>query len=189
MSYINFTVLEKYGLAPLDFILLAAIKQTELEYLEKVLTDTHYSRFNELSLIKHIKQKRKDESALVSLRLNDKGLQIWDELNSAPTEPEDQQVFDWLSNHYKSAGKEIGNRKKTLNHIKDFRIKSGIQKNNLIKLCVDFLKENEERSNKLEYIFYYPKTVFTPRFDLEESWLYSFYLKKEDYFKSIFEEY
>jgi len=189
MSYINFTVLEKYGLLPADVLFLAAIKQTELKYLEESFTEVDYSRFNELSLIKHIKAKRKDESALVSLRLNDKGLQLLEDINSAPIEPEDQQVYDWLSNHYKSAGKEIGNRKKTLSHIKDFRIKSGIQKNNLIKLCVEFLKENEERSNKLEFIFYYPKTVFATRFDIEESWLYSFYLKKEDYFKSIFEKY
>lgn len=189
MGYINFTVLEKYSLEPLDLILLTAIKQTELEYLEKTLTDTHYRRFEALSLIKHIKQKRKDENLLVSLRLNDKGIALIEELNSAPVEPEDQQVFDWLSNHYKSAGKEIGNKRKTLDHIKDFRVKSGIQKNNLIKLCVDFLKDNEERSNKLQYVLYYPKTVFATRFDLEESWLYNHYLKKEDYFKSIFEEY
>lgn len=187
--YINFTVLEKYGLLPADVLFLAAIKQTELNYLQETFTEVDYSRFNELSLVKHIKAKRKYESALVSLRLNDKGLQLLEEINSAPIEPEDQLIFDWISKHYKEAGKEVGNRRKTLDHIKDFRIKSGIQKNNLIKLCVDFLKDNEERSNKLQYIFYFPKTVFATRFDLEESWLYSFYLKKEDYFKSIFEEY
>lgn len=189
MSYINFTVLEKYGFEPVDFILLAAIKQTELEYLEKTLTDTHYNRFKELNLIKHIKAKRKDESLLVSLRLSEKGLTIIDEIHSAPVEPEDQQVYDWLANYYKNAEKEIGNRKRTLNHIKDFRLQSGICKNNLIKLCVDFLKDNEERSKKLEYVLYYPKTVFATRFQLEDSWLFSHYIKKEEYFKSIFEEY
>lgn len=189
MSYINFTVLDKYNLDASDYVFLAGIKQTELSYLENNLTDTHYDRFNALNLIKHIKQKRKDESALVSLRLSEKGLQIFDDINSAPILEEDQQVYNWLSNHYKNAGKEIGNRKRTLNHIKDFRVQSGIEKNNLIKLCVDFLKENEDRSNKLEFVLYYPKTVFATRFQLDDSWLFSHYLKKEEYFKSVFQEY
>jgi tryptophanyl-tRNA synthetase len=121
--------------------------------------------------------------------LNDKGKQLLAELEEADVEEQDSLVYDWLLSYYKNAGKEIGNRKKTLSHIKDFRVKSGICKNNLIKLCIDFLKENEERSNKLQFVFYYPKTVFATRFDLEESWLYSHYLKKEEYFKSIFEDY
>lgn len=189
MSYVNFTALEKHDLNYTDFLLLAGINQKEIDYLQGVLGESNYERFNNLNLIKHIKAKKKDEDRLVSLRLSDKGTQLLEEVSSAPILEEDQKIFDWLSNHYKSAGKEVGNRKKTLSHIKDFRIKTGIEKNNLIKLCVEFLKENEDKSNKLEFIFYYPKTVFATRFDIEESWLHSFYLKKEEYFKSIFEEY
>lgn len=187
--YINLTIFTKSQLLFSDLIFLYAISQTEIEWLIENLDKDIYERFKALSLVKHIKAKNKKEHAYVSLRLSEVGKQLLSELEEAPSLEEDSKVFVWLSNYYKNAGKEIGNRKKTLSYIKDFRVKSGICKNNLIKLCVDFLNENEERSNKLQFIFYYPKTVFATRFDLEESWLYSHYLKKEYYFKSIFEEY
>lgn len=187
--YINLTTFSKYGLEFEDLIFLCAISQKDSEFLINNLLDSIFKRFETLSLLTNVKSKKKDEHPYVSLRLNEKGKQLLSDLGEAGILEEDKQVYDWLSNYYKNAGKEIGNRKKTLSHIKDFRVKSKIEKNNLIKLCVDFLKENEERSNKLEYIFYYPKTVFAARFDLEESWLYAHFLKKEEYFKSVFEEY
>jgi len=186
--YCNLTVFKSSGLALSDLIFLCAINQTEIEWLVENLNEAVYNHFKKLSLIKHIKQKSKKEHLFTSLRLSDIGKQLLSDLEEAEVEEQDSLVYTWLSNYYKNAGKEIGNRKKTLSHIKDFRVKSQISKNNLIKLCVDFLKDNEERSNKLQFVFYYPKTVFATRFDLEESWLYSHYLKKEDYFKSIFEE-
>ncbi len=189
MSYINFTVLGKSGLLFEDLVFLAAISQKETEFLINNLTDTDFKRFEALSLLTNVKVKKKDEHPYISLRLSETGKQLLSDLEEVEILEEDKQVYDWLSNYYKNAGKEIGNRKKTLSHIKDFRVKSGIEKNNLIKLCVDFLKDNEERSNKLQFVFYYPKTIFATRFDLEESWLYSHYLKKEDYFKSVFETY
>jgi hypothetical protein len=187
--WINFTVFNKSGLEFSDLIFLAAISQTETDWLIENLTDAIYNRFDGLFLVKHIKPKNKKEHLYGSLRLSDKGKQFLNDLEEAEAEEQDTKVYDWLSKYYLNAGKEIGNRKRTLNHIKDFRIKSGIQKNNLIKLCTDFLTENEERSNKLEFVFYYPKTVFATRFQLEDSWLFTHYLKKENYFKSIFEEY
>lgn len=187
--YINYKYLKRSKLTVNDCFILFAAKQLEVEYIIENLTDGQYSHFKELSLVEHIKQKSKKEHPYNSLRLSSKGKQFIEDLTSAPNEEEDIKVFDWLSKYYLNAGKEIGNRRKTLNHIKDFRIKSDISKNNLINLCIHFLKENEDRSNKLEFVFYYPKTVFATRFDLEESWLYSHYLKNEDYFKSIFETY
>jgi len=187
--YINIKTFQNSGLQFDDLIFLCAISQRDSEFLINNLTNDCFKRLEALSLLINVKRKKKDEHSLIGLRLSEKGKQLLSDLEEAEILEEDKMVYDWLSNFYKNAGKEIGNRKKTLSYIKDFRIKSQICKNNLIKLCVDFLKDNEERSNKLQFIFYYPKTVFATRFDLEESWLYSHYLKKEDYFKSIFEEY
>lgn len=189
MSYINFKQLLSKDISPTEYVLLHALAQRDSEFLIVNLTDDCFKRLEALSLLTNVKTKKKEEHPYISLRLSEKGKQLLSDLEESEILEEDSLVYDWLSNFYKNAGKEIGNRKKTLSHIKDFRIKSQICKNNLIKLCVDFLKDNEEKSNKLQFIFYYPKTVFATRFDLEESWLYSHYLKKEDYFKSIFEEY
>lgn len=187
--YINLSVLGKSGLGYSDLVFLAAINQTETEWLIENFKDSDYERFERLSIVKHIKQKSKKEHLYTSLRLSDLGKSLLSEIEEAPIEEEDKMVFEWLKNYYLKAGKEIGNGAKTQRHIRDFRIKSGIQKNNLIKLVLDFLAENEERSKKLEYIWYYPKTAFATRFDLEESWLWSHFIKNKERLEKTFEQY
>lgn len=187
--YINLSVLGKSGLEYSDLVFLAAINQTETEWLIENFKDSDYERFERLSIIKHIKQKSKKEHLYTSLRLSDLGKSLLSEIEEAPIEEEDKTVFEWLKNYYLKAGKEIGNGAKTQRHIRDFRIKSGIQKNNLIKLVLDFLAENEERSKKLEYIWYYPKTAFATRFDLEESWLWSHFIRNKERLEKTFEQY
>ena len=187
--YINLLVLGKSGLEYSDLVFLAAINQTETEWLIENFKDSDYERFERLSIIKHIKQKSKKEHLYTSLRLSDLGKNLLSEIEEAPIEEEDKTVFEWLKNYYLKAGKEIGNGAKTQRHIRDFRIKSGIQKNNLIKLVLDFLAENEERSKKLEYIWYYPKTAFATRFDLEESWLWSHFIRNKERLEKTFEQY
>ena len=187
--YINLSVLGKSGLEYSDLVFLAAIKQTDKEWLIENFKDSDYERFERLSIIKHIKQKSKKEHLYTSLRISEVGKQLISELEEAPIEEEDKTVFEWLKNYYLKAEKEIGNGAKTQRHIRDFRIKSGIQKNNLIKLVLDFLAENEERSKKLEYIWYYPKTAFATRFDLEESWLWSHFIRNKERLEKTFEQY
>lgn len=187
--YVNISVLGKSGLEYSDLVFLAAINQTEIDFLIESLNEGDYNRFKDLRLIKHIKQKNKKEPLYTSLRLSDEGKHLLSKLEEAPIESEDATVFEWLKNYYIKAGKEIGNGAKTQRHIRDFRIKSGIQKNNLINLVLDFLSENEEKSKKLEYVWYYPKTAFATRFDLEESWLWNHYLKNKERLEKTFEEY
>lgn len=189
MGYVNISVLSKSGLEYSDLVFLAAINQIETEFLIENLNEDVYSRFKELNLIKHIKQKSKKEHLYISLRLSDAGKTLISELEEAPVESEDKTVFEWLKNYYIKAGKDIGNGAKTQRHIRDFRLKSGIQKNNLINLVLDFLAENEERSKKLEYIWYYPKTAFATRFDLEESWLWNHFIRNKERLVKTFEEY
>ena len=187
--YLNISVFTKSNLQFSDLVFLAAINQTETEWLIENFKDSDYERFERLSIIKHIKQKSKKEHLYTSLRLSDLGKGLLSEIEEAPIEEEDKTVFEWLKNYYLKAGKEIGNGAKTQRHIRDFRIKSGIQKNNLIKLVLDFLAENEERSKKLEYIWYYPKTAFATRFDLEESWLWSHFIRNKERLEKTFEQY
>jgi hypothetical protein len=189
--YINFKVFEENKLNIGDVELLTAIKLKATEFLISYFLDSDYNRLKELSFIKHIKASKKKDHPFISLRLSDKGNNLLNSLEEAEATEEDKKVCEWLKSHYKKIGKEIGNGAKTLRHIRDFRIKSGIEKNNLIKLCLAFLQDedNMEYNHKLEYAFYKPATAFETKFDLEESRLYKYYIKREAYFKSIFEEY
>lgn len=185
--YINITVLSKSGLEYSDLVFLAGIKQVDKEVLEKLTGDV-FNRLEGLSLLTSIKGKKGD-NPIYNVRLSDKGKKLLNELGESPVEEDDKTVFEWLKNYYLKVGKEIGNGAKTQRHIRDFRIKSGIKKNNLIKLVLDFLAENEEKSRKLEYVWYYPKTAFATRFDLEESWLWSHFIKNKDRLEKTFEDY
>jgi hypothetical protein len=187
--YVNLSVLGKSGLEYSDLVFLCGINQTQTDWLIENLKESDYKRFERLSLIKHIKQKSKKEHLYTSLRLSDLGKTLLSEIEEAEIAPEDKTVFEWLKNYYIKSGKDIGNGAKTQRHIRDFRLKSGIQKNNLINLVLDFLAENEERSKKLEYIWYYPKTAFATRFDLEESWLWNHFIRNRERLEKTFEEY
>lgn len=187
MSYINLEVYKNSGLQGDDLVYLFSAKQIEKDMLETMSEDV-YNRLQTLSLIKHINAPKKD-NPLHSVRLSEKGLELFKELSEASILEEDKTVGDWLCDYYIKAGKTIGNKKKLFRHIKDFRVKSGIQKNNLIRLCTEFLRENEDKSNKLEFVFFHPKNVFEVKLDLDGSWLYQFYLENREKLDVSFEEY
>lgn len=185
--YLNLETYKKHNLQPQDLYFLIGIKQVDKEVLE-TLNGGDFNRYDELGLLMSIKGKKGDNPAL-NVRLSKKGKDLLTDLEQAPVEEEDKIVFEWLKNYYLKAGKEIGNGAKTQRHIRDFKLKSGIKKNNLITLVLDFLAENEERSKKLEYIWYYPKTAFATRFDLEESWLWNHFIKNRERLENKFEKY
>jgi len=183
--YINLKQTQKYLIRG-DLELLTAIKQVDTEYLNKELTETDLSRFEALEFIERVKTPKKGQT---SLRLTKKAKNYLNEISEAETLPEDETIFNWLKDYYLKAGKEIGNGAKTKRHIRDFRVKSGVEKNNLINLVLDFLRENEERSKQLEYIFYYPKTAFDTKFTLDGSWLWNHFEKNRERLEKTFEQY
>lgn len=189
--YINLTTFTKSQLLFYDLIFLCAISQTETNWLIENLTEDIYNRFTELSLVKHIKAKNKKSHPCESLRLSDKGKELLNSLEEAEIEDQDKVVGEWLSNHYTRLGKQIGNSRRLLRHIRDFRIKSNIQKNNLLKLCMDFVSDstNMEYNNVLEFAFYKPMTAFQTRFQLEDSRLYKHYIKHKQRLDNSFQEY
>ena len=184
--FVNFKHLT---LKPSSVFNLLAIKQKETNYLLENLSQEEYSHFETLSFITHIRQKKKEEHLYISLRLSKKGLDFLEKLEEVELLEEDSVVGEWLCKYYLDAGKSVGNKKKLFRHIKAFRVQSGIEKNNLIKLCTHFLKHNEERSNKLEFVFFFPRNVFEVKLDLDGSWLYQHYLQFKQELDNIFEEY
>ena len=196
MLYLNFKVikeLEEDGHDALPLLsILSAINQSNFSFLEsqwRRIEDTDFT-FKGKPLTKKIKRKNKNQPEIETLRLDTAGKELLKEVVESEVMEEDEKVFNWLSEHYKKIGKEIGNGVKTKRHIRDFRIKSGISKNNLLRVCLAFIsdQDNMEYSHKLEYLFYKPKTVFETRFDLEESRLYQYYLKHKEHFDKQFED-
>jgi hypothetical protein len=187
---INFNLIEKLE-NDRFLIFLCAINQTKTDYLIDNLTEDIYNHFEAQSWIKHIKSKSKKEHHYNSLRLSEVGKRCLEQLFELPTEEQDETVAKWLSDHYLKIGKQVGNSKRLVRHIKDFRLKSGIEKNNLLKLCLDFVNDetNMEYNNILEFSFYKPLTAFQTKFQLEDSRIYKHYLKHKTRLDKSFEDY
>lgn len=181
--YINFDNFKKSNLSFSQVFTLLAIRQQSYDNIViddlEVLVERKIVQF-----IKGDKNQAKHQRA----RLSKNGKQLFESLSEAECEEQDKIVFDWLKNFYIKNNKEVGNGAKTIRHIRDFRIKSGIEKNNLIELCKAFLAddENMQWNHKLEFAFYKAPTAFETRFKLEESRLYKYYEKRKEYFDKKF---
>lgn len=183
--YINFDNYRESGLSPQELIHLLAVKWGHIEQIkEKFITYQYHDWFT------YIKGKP-NQPEYEKIRLSDKGKEILAKLSEADVEEQDKKVFEWLKSFYLKNGKEIGNGAKTQRHIRDFRIKSGIEKNKLILLCKAFLTDesNMEYNHVLEYAFYKPATAFEKNFKLEESRIYQYYLKRKEEFDEAFKKF
>ena len=185
--YLNFQTFKKHNLKPEDLFYLLAVKQIEKEQLETLPQDV-IERFEALGILTIIKGTKSD-SEQSKIRLNIKGKEFFRELSEPEVEEQDKTVFNWLKKHYLNAGKSVGNGIRTQKHLRDFRIQTGIEKNNLIKLILFFLAENEDKSKQLEYILHYPKHAYDIKFNLDTSWLYNFYLHNKEHLDKQFEDY
>jgi hypothetical protein len=190
--YINFKLLNKKGLSPVDLIILQLAKQNKNEDLEADLSLQDVNRIDILEgfgFVDYIKGDKK-QSKLSKLRLTKSGGNLLDDLETPEILPEDILLFDWISDVYMQLGKQIGNKKKTKMYIALFRVHSGIEKNHLAALLEKFVKDesNMEFNFRLEYAFFKPTNVFQVKFELDQSRLYMYYLKNKRVFDQIFEQ-
>lgn len=186
--YINFSLLQGYELNPKDVISLQAIFQNKTEDNEHLLESIcNLEKFENLGLVKFVNGTKKS-SKFKLVRLSDKGSKILEEIQIPEINEDDLNIFSWLEAIYKKEGKEIGNAKKTKSLISQFRVNSGIERNHLAYLCKIFINDEKEMewSKKLEFLFWKPANLFQTKFDIEQSRLYQYYLKRKEAFDAKF---
>lgn len=186
--YINFKEFEKSNLSTDELVTLCALKQNNTTYLE-ANSDT-LEQLEYEGLVKEIKGFKK-LSKYEKVRISDEGKKLLEKLEGIEVSEDTEIIFNWLSDYYKGLGKEVGNASKTKRWIEHFAQKSGIKRNNLVKLCKAFVSDenNMEYSHRLEYIVFKPKTVYQTKFSLEDSRLFQFYMKSKKHFdEKIFSE-
>lgn len=192
--YINYKLAESRGLNKDHVSALIMIRQNKFEDMSEIL-EKYFGVVSSIievliatELVDAIKGTPK-QTFCQKLRVTKKGQTYLDELETPDITEEDIQVFNWAEKVYKAKGKEVGNKKKTKRYIAQFRVQSGIDKNNLGKLLKSFFTDesNMEWNFKLEFAFYKPATMFETRFDLEQSRLFQYYLKNQNYFDKIFQ--
>ena len=195
--YLNIETYKKHNLQPQDLYFLIGIKQVDKEVLE-TLNGGDFSRFNELGLLTSVKGKKGDNPAL-NVRLSKKGKDLLKSICTEPIAGEDEEVlYDWLSKYYIDKGKEVGNPNRVKKLLAWFSQETDIYKNNLIKLFVDFLKDDyvDEASKVLEFTLFYPKKFTTDKGktiayeakpDIYDSWLFKHFEKNKQRLLETFE--
>lgn len=195
--YLNIETYKKHNLQPQDLYFLIGIKQVDKEVLE-TLNGGDFNRFNELGLLTSVKGKKGDNPAL-NVRLSKKGKDLLKSICTEPIAGEDEEVlYDWLSKYYIDKGKEVGNPNRVKKLLAWFSQETDIYKNNLIKLFVDFLKDDyvDEASKVLEFTLFYPKKFTTDKGktiayeakpDIYDSWLFKHFEKNKQRLLETFE--
>lgn len=205
--YLNISVFTKSNLQFSDLVFLAAINQTETNWLIENLNEDVYNRFNELSLIKHIKQKSKKEHLYTSLRLSEQGKSLLVNLSyEGAVDSETDIIADWLINIYKSkSGGIVKNKTEIKRRIHWFKTVTQIKGNKLAVLLQSFLQDtyNEQDgltvkefmeqnsrgvlSNMLDNVCFNPTSVFDKHKTLDKSPLWQYYEENIEYINKVWE--
>lgn len=191
--YINTNIVKHYNLNLQQVALLQILHQAKnedvSEWLESYNGDLdvlHYKGF-----LSEVKAKSKQESVYKRLRLSKKGREVLDAIETPEVTEDSLRIFEWIKQIYISAGKDLGNQKKTKMFIAQFSAESGIQRNALAFLIQSFINDESqfEWSKVLQYLFFKGESVFNIKFDLHSSRLYQYYLKNQNYFDNKFQEF
>lgn len=191
--YINTNIVKHYNLNLQQVALLQILHQAKNEDVSELLESYNgdLDVLNEKSFLSEVKAKNKQESVYKRLRLSKKGREVLDAIETPEVTEDSLRIFEWIKQIYISAGKDLGNQKKTKMFIAQFSAESGIQRNALAFLIQSFINDESqfEWSKVLQYLFFKGESVFNIKFDLHSSRLYQYYLKNQNYFDNKFQEF
>ena len=191
--YVNTNIVKHYNLNLQQVALLQILYQAKNEDVSERLESYNgdLDVLNEKSFLSEVKAKNKQESVYKRLRLSKKGREVLDAIETPEVTEDSLRIFEWIKQIYISAGKDLGNQKKTKMFIAQFSAESGIQRNALAFLIQNFINDESqfEWSKVLQYLFFKGDSVFNIKFDLHSSRLYQYYLKNQNYFDNKFQEF
>lgn len=188
--------MEKRGVTLTQMALLQVIKQNKAEgspsaeFLSNNLSDEDIQFFENNGYITTVKPKRKSDTVYQLLRTTKKANTFLEDIETEGINNDDLVLYEALEKVFLSEGKEIGNKKKTKQFMAQFRAHSGIERNELFTLCREFIEdeENFKYSFRLEYVFFKGASVFETKFNIEQSRLYQYYLKRQEFFEETFKK-
>ena len=192
--YINYEIMTSKKLSLHDFGVLNLIKQNRIESLSEeikfeVLETTIVERFSNLGYIELIKGSSKD-NLYQKIRTTKKGNETLEDIGTPEVNTDDLKLYDWLEKVYLSLGKQVGNKRKCKNFIAQFRVNSGIFRNELAFLCQTFINDEKEIefSQKLEFLFFKGANLFSVKFDIYQSRLFQYFEKNKNMFEAEFKK-
>lgn len=190
--YINTKILEHYKLSLTTFSVLCLLRQNKFEDQSKILESYNgdLDILNGLGCLEEVKAKNKKQNPFERVRCTQKGQEIIDNVSTAEIDEDSLKIFEWVKSIYLNSSKEIGNSKKCKQYVAQFSKESGIVRNCLAYLIQTFLNDEKEFefSQRMEYLFFKGSSVFSVRFDINQSRLFQYYQKHQLQFDNKFKE-
>lgn len=191
--YLNHKTILKKGLSANDILLFDCINQQTSdnnmeEYIRHYLeSDRDIEILEEKEYTKEIKGTTK-QSLLHKLRLTKKGKDLLKQIQEADVDEFALQLRDWVVDLYKKQDKKTKNKKRLAWQIAQFEANVGVTKNHLAYLIQQFIldSDNMEYNHISNYMFEDPKNLYFKGFRKEDSRLYHYYIKRQEYFNNQF---
>lgn len=190
--YVNFKLLETYGLIPEDVVILTAIKQNRKEDMSKIIESicNRLDFYESQKLVNYIKGN-KTENKFKLIRTTSKCNNQLDNIGIPKIIDEDIIIADWMKYLYLKSGKQVGNFENLKLFISLFRVHTGIERNWLSFLIKCFINDekNFEFSHVATYLFWKPENIYQTKknFTIGQSRLYQYYESKKEFFDKKFE--
>lgn len=180
--YVNYSFAAKKQITVKTITHLQLISQNKFEDLSSIieqnLTTDDLNELEQKGLITHIKKKKVSETVYNTVRLSDKGKELLELITTPSITPLDLEMFNYFSQLYLAADEErkIGNKKKCLQYIAEFRQLLNWNIYEMYWLCELYCKE-AVYTKILELVFFDRKSNPYGNFknSVESSKLYQFY--------------
>ena len=151
--YINFKLVSKYNLLPVDIVVLQFLKQLRVERMDYSMSDIHIIALEKQGFVDRLKDR--------SPRLSKKGSNIL-ELIQIPDATENHvELAKYLLEKYKEEDKILCSKNKLIELISWFCAETSLTAEELYNLIEQYFSTDDSKFNKrLDYLFFKPENMY-----------------------------
>ena len=162
--YLNFKLINKHGLLPVDIVTLQFLKQLRAEKMDHSMYDIHIYALEKQGLVDRLKDR--------SPRLSKKGVELL-ELIQIPDATENHvELAKYLTEKYKEEDKILCSKNKLIELIAWFCAETSLTARELYNLIENYFTTEDSKFNKrLDYLFFKPENAYQKK-SLNNSRLY-----------------
>lgn len=170
--YLNFSLIQKNNLLPIDVVVLQFLKQLRSEPMDYSLYDIHIVHLEKLGYVDRLKDR--------SPRLSKKGAEILDLIQIADATENHVALAQYLIEKYKAEDLILCSKNKLVSLIAWFCAETSLTARELYELILEYFTTEDSKYNKrLDYLFFKPENVYQKK-NLNSSRLYIYYESKNN---------
>lgn len=165
--YLNFKLINKHGLLPVDIVTLQFLKQLRAEKMDYSMFDIHIVALEKLGYVDRLKDR--------SPRLSKNGVELLDLIQIPDATENHVELAKYLLEKYKDEDKILCSKNKLVGLIAWFCAETSLTARELYNLIEQYFTTEDSKFNKrLDYLFFRPENAYQKK-SLNNSRLYIYY--------------